>query len=274
MKNLLPVLMLTAVVGLATTFSSCSGNKKKNNNAAFSEIKKSQVEKEVADFVYPLPTSFEVTNMLNEIGAAYILTLSNPAEKAGEYLTTMGKALNLGVYGADLSYASTYNQKQITIDYMNASNQLIEELNFANAIEDSIVKKVEEHQDDKEELIDLISGTFYDAYRYLNKHDRGEISLLILAGSWVEGVYICTNISEETYNNVELVSIIMKQKEPLENLIGLLEKYEGVESIDEVLSQLTKIHSIYNSVEDNAITEKQLNEITKEVSALRIKITG
>ena len=68
---------------------------------------------EISD--YPLPSSFEVTKLLVEAGASYILNLCNPVDNVNRYISLKSKALNLGVYGADLSYAATYNQAQETM---------------------------------------------------------------------------------------------------------------------------------------------------------------
>ena len=64
---------------------------------------------------YPIPTAFEVIKLINNAGATYILSLSNPVENVDKYFTEKSKAINLGIYGADLSYASTYQMKQETI---------------------------------------------------------------------------------------------------------------------------------------------------------------
>ena len=70
---------------------------------------------------YPIPTSFELTELIQRAGAPYILTLSNDSEKAGDYITQKDKALNLGVYGTDLCYASTYMMKQGTMLFLESS---------------------------------------------------------------------------------------------------------------------------------------------------------
>lgn len=236
------------------------------------ELKKEKVEQDVREFVYPLPTSFEITEILNRIGAAYILNLSNPTDNVKKYLTEKSKALNLGIYSADLSYASTYNQKQTTSDYMNVSKILIDALNISAAIDPDIVNKIESNQDNKEVLIDLITNTFYDTYEHLNKNGRSAVSMLILAGSWVEGLYIVTHISEDTYNNKEMVQIVMDQKSSLDKLVELMSVTKNDPAVAEVLVLLEPVQTIYNSADEGSITEKQLNDITSEVGKIRAKI--
>lgn len=159
MRTLRKQTLIAVLLSVALVFPACQSGKKKENGdkeqktATEPRIEKEKIEKDVKEFVYPLPTSFEVTEMLNRIGAAYILTLSNSVDNVDKYLTEKKQALNLGVYGADLSYASTYNQKQQTMDYMEASRKLIDALNISGALPSDIIEQIEQNQDNKDKLV-------------------------------------------------------------------------------------------------------------------------
>lgn len=267
----LNIISVFGVLVLAMIVSSCGGNSSPKTSES-TELKRSEVEKQVKEFVYPLPTSFEVTEMLNRIGASYILTLSNEPTNVDKYFTEKSKALNLGVYGADLSYASTYNQKQQTIDFMNASRRLIEELDIAEAVDVDLADKIEANENNKEALIELITNSFNDTYQYLNENGRAGISMLVVSGSFIEGLYIACNISEDTFNNKEMVSIIMKQKESLDKLVVVLKEHAEDPNVKDVVADLNKLHAIYNSVVDGAISVEQLAAIKAEVNSIRGKI--
>lgn len=236
------------------------------------KLEKARVEQDVREFVYPLPTTFEVTEMLNRVGAAYILTLSNPISSVERYLTEKSKAVNLGVYSADLSYASTYNQKQATIDYMDVSKKLIDALNISGAISPDIIEKIEAKQDDKDALVNLITNTFYDTYEFLNQADRGSVSMLVLSGSWVEALYIVTHITEDTFKNKEMVKIVMDQKASLNTLMNLMAVVKDKPAVAEVMADLKAVHDIYNSVDAGSITETQMQNIIREVRIVREKM--
>lgn len=275
MRKLFQPKSLVALLGAGLMlFSACNLNRKSSGeqNAGGEKLDKARVEEDVREFVYPLPTSFEVTEMLNRVGAAYILTLSNPVSNVERYLTEKSKALNLGVYSADLSYASTYNQKQATIDYMDVSKKLIDALNVSAAISPDILDQIEARQDNKDELVDLITNTFFDTYEYLNQADRGAVSMLVLAGSWVEALYIVTHITEDTFKNKEMVAIVMNQKASLNTLMGLMEVAKDSPAVADVMNDLQPLHSIYNSIEEGSITETQMLRITEEVYKVRTKI--
>jgi hypothetical protein len=275
MRNLLNQPLIVIVLTVALVFSACQSGKKKDSNkedkdaVTAKKIEKEEIEKDVRDFVYPLPTSFEVTEMLNRIGASYILTLSNPAENVDKYLTEKKQAINLGVYGADLSYASTYNQKQQIMSYMDASRKLIDALNISGALPSDIIEQIEKNEENKDKLVEIITNTFYDTYDYLNANNRSAVSMLVLAGSWVEALYITTNISEDTYQNKEMVKIVMQQKSSLNKLLDLMKNYEEDEDVAEVMKQLKPLAKVYNMVEENAISEGQMDIIIEEVSKVR-----
>jgi hypothetical protein len=275
MRNLLSQSLIATVLSVSLMFSACQSGKKKEGtkeekkSASVQKIEKKEIEQDVREFVYPLPTSFEVTEMLNRIGASYILTLSNPAEDVDKYLTEKKQALNLGVYGADLSYASTYNQTQETMTYMEASGKIIDALNISSSLPSDIVEQIEQNEDDKDKLVEIITNTFYDTYDYLNTNKRASVSMLVLAGSWVEALYIATNISEDTYQNKEMVKIVMEQKSSLNKLLDLMKTHDEDEAVKGVLSQLKPLADVYNMVENNAISESQMNIIIKEVREVR-----
>ncbi len=272
MKKLInPILFLTLAAFVIVFFPACQGGKQKNA-ATDSKIEKEEVKSEVAKVVYPLPTSFEVTEMLNRIEASYIFSLCNPPENVDNNITEKEKALALGVYGADLSYSSTYNQKQRTLEYMDVSKKLLEDLDIAAAVDPEIIKKMENAENDKEKLVDIITNSFYSTYEYLNKNDRTPVSLLVMSGSWVEALYIATHISDETFDNKEMVTIIMNQKEHLSKLMSLLNDYKDNSSINEVIEIITPLSNIYTTIDAGSITKQQMKEVAKEVGIARTKI--
>ena len=68
-----------------------------------------EIENQIEANVYPLPTSAEVIKMLTELEVGYIIGITNPVENTKKYFSSSTRAVNLGVYGADLSYATLYN---------------------------------------------------------------------------------------------------------------------------------------------------------------------
>ncbi|MBP5364690.1 MAG: hypothetical protein J6Y82_02040 [Bacteroidales bacterium] len=260
---------LAAATSVAMLTLSCSG---KSSNQQQDVMSRQNVEENVREFVYPLPTAFEVTEMLNRIDAPYILTLCNEQSNYEKYLTEPKKALNMGIYSADLCYASTYNQQQSVKEYIDIIRKLIDGLDITSAVDPDLPNKIESNENNKEGLTQIISESFYDVYDYLNRNDRGPVSLLIVTGSWVEGLYITTHISDNTFENKEMVKIIMSQKDPLVKLMELLGKYQGNESIDNAKALLTPLFEAYQAMEEGSITEAQIQQIKTDVYGIRTEM--
>ncbi len=261
-KNFVPAIALLAM----TAMVGCTVKGSQDNSNVMS---KENVEQNVREFVYPLPTAFEITDMLNRIEAAYILDICNARENAEKYITEKKRALNMGVYSADLCYASTYNQQSVVMDYTETIRSLIDALDMTQAVDPELATKLEDNENNKEVMTNLITDSFYDSYDYLNKNGRGPVSLMIVAGSWVEGIYIATHISNETFDNKEMVKILLTQKEPLEKLISLLDENVSNDEIKEIRAQLDPLSKIYAGVETNSISTDQMQQIKEQTGIVR-----
>ena len=279
MKTLKSFIRKIAIVLLSgmliISLVNCSGGKKGepvDETSSEAKLDKEEIEQKVREIVYPLPTAFEVTGMINKIEASYIIGLSNETSNVDKYFTDKDQAINLGVYSADLSYASTYNMKQDVMNYMEASENLVVELGITGAFSINFVDEVEANIDNKDVLVDLITGSFYDTYEYLVKNNKEDLSLLVLAGTWIEAMYISCNISETVYNNPDLVKVILHQKSSLDKLIELLAPHSEHETIQSVLTDLKPIKDIYDIVDETGITESQLIGIIEQANSVRNKI--
>ena len=238
MKKFKLVIKKTAIVVLSgilmVSLVNCSGGKKGATNeqsTASSGLDKEEFEENVREIVYPLPTAFEVTEMINKVEASYIIGITNRTENIDKYFTDKDQAINLGVYSADLSYASTYNMKQEIMSYMETLENLVVELGITGAFSVDFIDEVEANIDNKDVLVDLITGSFYDTYEYLVKNNKEDLSLLVLAGTWVEAMYISCNISETIYHNPELVKEIMHQQTSLGKIILMLDEHRDHASV-------------------------------------------
>ncbi|MHC1703510.1 MAG: hypothetical protein AB9846_06335 [Tenuifilaceae bacterium] len=221
---------------------------------------------------YPIPTSFEVIKLINNAGATYILSISNPVENVDKYIPTKSKALNLGIYGADLSYASTYQMKQETMNYLKVSKKLIDELQITSAFNVEFAQRVEKNLDNKDSLIRIISDSFYDTYEFLANNGKDNTSLLVMTGSWIEGLYITTQIAITSKNNEDMLKIIANQKEPLNKLMELMQPYADDKDLSEIMTALKPLNDIYLTVGVDVITKEQFESINKAIYDLRNSI--
>lgn len=175
---------------------------------------------------YNVPSPMETAALLKKAGAQYNARILNDVKNVDKYTSASKQALNLGVYGADLSYASVFNQTQESMFYTSCSKKLADRLGVIHAFNDSTLEAMEKNMNDRDALLDIISETYWSMDAYLKENERENISVLMIAGGWVEGLYIATQVSK-TNDAPELRQRIAEQKLSLGDLIGLVGTYEG-----------------------------------------------
>ncbi len=263
----LSFLLLAAV---AVMFIVSCGTKQAKEAENTSETPKEEAFKSVTK--YPIPTAFEVIKLLNNAGASYILSLSNPVENVDKYIPAKSKALNLGIYGADLSYASTYQMKQETMNYLKVSKKLIDELQITSAFNVEFAMRVEKNIDNKDSLIHIISDSFYDTYEFLVNNGKDNTSLLVMTGSWIEGLYITAQMAIISKNSEDILKIVANQKEPLAKLLELMKPYTNDKDITEMTEALKPLTDIFATVGVDNLTKEQFDQINKAVTEVRSMI--
>jgi hypothetical protein len=217
---------------------------------------------------YPLPTSYEVTNLIYESGAPYILTLSNDPQKAGDYITQRDKALNLGVYGADLAYASTYMMKQRSMFYLEASKTLIDELGISTTFNLNYSQRVENNLDNRDSMIIIVEESFIDTWDHLVTNEQDILARLVVSGSWIEGMHITASIAQSARDNTTLLEILANQGTSLNRLVSLLEPVKDINEVSMIYQSLLEIQGIYEGVGET-MTEEQLKMVSTKVGELR-----
>ncbi len=262
-------LIILLVTGLIACTSRTDKSGSKELEAAEADTQKEKVIESISG--YPLPSSFEITTLLNEAGAPYILSISNPASNAGNYFTQTEKAINLGIYGADLSYASTYMMKQETMLYLDASKKLTDEIEISSAFNQTYAERVESNLENGDSLISIISDSFLDTYNYLTQNNQDKLAILVMAGSWIEGLYITTQIAITAQENEALLDIILHQKSSLKTLIDIMEPIKGDEDVTEISNALNELKEYYDAIEDQ-MSDEIFEKITFTLESIRNKI--
>lgn len=259
-------------IALALILSFCSG--KKGSEQA--EEKKRELEAFVErEFEYPIPTSFEVSKMLQDANASYVADITNNPGNVDQYVAEWQKAINLGVFGADLSYSSTFDKQQQTVAFLEASKELIDDLNISTAFNQSLVSRIEDNLENKDSLILIVTESFHDTYNYLNQSGEEKTSLLVVAGSVIEGLYITTKLIESSDYNVELMRVLGNQKDQVNRLTELMEKHEQDVNVNRVLPFLRYVNLFYDQLgDDGDVSMGQFEDVSSSISEMRNEIVG
>lgn len=271
MRSNKKLIRLLIVLGLMVGIVGCSNSDKKTDTSNVVDEEQAQKEnlvKEVKKVMFSLPSPVETTLLLKQAGAGYDESLLNPTSNSTKYNTDKQKALNLGVYGADLSYASIFEQDQTIMQYMQVSKKLAIGLDLLAAIDQSIIDRLEANHDNRDSVIRIISETFLNSNSTLKEDNRPEMAALILAGGWVEALYLATQLTKDVVKDKELIERIVEQKLSFSELTQLLGEYAQQNAdIAEVIGQLQGISKTFNEIE---IVKSGIETVTDEESGTTV----
>jgi len=264
MKNLRINIILLLIVALG--LASCANKKKQKEEL---DVKKSEIAAIVSDYVYPLPSTFELMDMLNEIEAAYIIGISNSPADVEKYESKSKQSINLGIYLTDLSYASIYRRKQAAQDYLEACETLIRDLHVDDSFQDGFVADVSENIDDKETLVSLLTTATQNVYSDFHRKGHKDLAYLMVAGSWTEAMYLTLEVSNNTPLNAQIVNTIIFQHQSLIETIKLLKEANEDGDLNVLIASLEGIQNTFNQEDPTALTVDQFEKLYAQVSTLR-----
>lgn len=249
--------------------SKSSQEAKKANQKEIAQVE--TLKQEIEKNVYPLPTSADVIKMLTDLEVGYIVGISNPASNAKKYVTSAAKAVNLGIYGADLSYATLYNMQQHVTDYLDAIRVLATDLNMGRIYNAALYDSIKVHFDDRNILVKLLTDAFNDTYKYLSENDQQTLALLVVGGAWVEGMYLTTHVSETAYNVAGISGVLLDQKKSFDLYLDITKPYMNDPMISDFLKVLEPVKKVYEGL-STSLTEQNIKDITAAMNIVREKL--
>ena len=209
-----------------------------------------QVERvrKTKNIFHNIPSPMETAGLLKKAGAEYDKDILNDVKNVDNYTSASKQALNLGIYGADLSYASVFNNTQESMLYTACAQNLAKRLDVAGAFGQETVDRMEANRNDRDSLLNIISETYWDVDAYLKENGRDNVSALMIAGGWVEGLYIATMVCKQ-HDTPELRQRIAEQRIPLGELIELMGTYSTDDpAVAGVKGDLDALSALFASV--------------------------
>ena len=206
-------------------------------------------EDPIDEIFYQVPSPNDLFNVLKDADISYNKDILNDLSLVETFNTKKSKALNFGVYAADLAYVSSLGQIGDASNFFETLRALSKELEIENAMNDVIYARIQENLDasNPDSLFSLSNETYYKAYAYLDDNDRGDVLGMIVIGGWIEGLNIILNVQEYEENS-DVVQRIADQRLTLENLLVFTSRIQN-EDLDNIISELAPIEELFSSLE-------------------------
>jgi len=289
------MLFAALCVGL---FNGC-GNGEQNENQIDEQVEDTSMNNsnliKIDNHLFSIPSPYQVAILIKNMNFDYNKEYLNPYNRSHSYITNFKKALNLGVYGANLGYLTMYEQSSESVQYFSVIKILMQEMNIESTFNKDLFKRIETNIGNKDSMLNLVSHSYRDVDQYLKDNNRNEVGVLILTGGWIESLYLMTNLAAIKSND-ELLRRIGEQKYPLDNLIKILSPYYNIsEEYATIIDGLIDLAYEYdgvdisytfvpptvepdkklttiNSTSELVMSEQQQKAITEKITEIRKKI--
>lgn len=261
------------------SFICCNPNKNKRNAIELSALEDTSKAMVVRfdNVLFSIPSPHQAALLIDRLGISYNSAFINPINKASDYSGTFDVALNLGIYGTDLGYLNIYHQNQTSLTYFYSIKKIAEDLGILTPFDKSMLNKIENNINTPDTVIHYISKLYKESNHLLNRDERAGISALVIAGGWIESLYMLLQCYK-VHQNYELRNRIGEQKHSLHNLLDLLSPYYyESQSYADLIDDLVELSAVFNNVIFNysyhSLNIDTLNKLTTINSESRIIIS-
>ncbi len=295
LSNLYILLLIVTSIFVVSCNQTSDKKEVEEQLAPLREIDTSTVLLKINNNLFTIPSPYQANFSIKNSDVDFNKELLNLPDNFSNYTTNFKQAINLGIYGTDLGYLNIYEQIPDAISYFTVIKKLSQELGIHGALQIDIINKIENNINDQDTLLLYLTSTYRQFDSYLKSNNRKEIGVLIIAGGWIESLYLLSHSAVESKNR-QLINRMGEQKHPLDNLIEILSPYyykskEFATLIDDLVDlayefdgiiysytyekpvvEPEKQHTLVNSTSNVIISEYHLKTIANKISSIRNKI--
>ncbi len=253
-------------------------------------------EEEVENFIENMSSPVEMAALIKGLDVQFSNRYLAPTDKIEDYSTNFQQAFNLGVYGVDLGYLNIYNKTNSVIDYISAIKALADGIDVGQFFDFNTLKRLAQNNQNLDSLMLISVRSFNKMDRYLQNNNRANLSILMISGLWLEGMYLATQVNKEVAHP-ELKERIGEQKIILDQLVIYLKNFNSDKQIASLIADFELLQAdlkdvkitvqkgepeaiekdgmlviIQHDVSTIEITDEQVEKITKDTEEIRNKL--
>lgn len=220
--------------------------------------------------LFSIPSPVQTALLIKKANLPYRQMLPLNTDSLQRFTSKEKRALALGMYGADLAYRTVYKDGQAAIRSLKAIEQLSNQLNLGNAFDKDLMEGFIRNLSVEDSLLRFSGKAYRSADRYLKTDKQEDVSASVLAGGWVEGLYLSLGDATDKLDP-KVATRLAEQQNTLTNLIGLLVQADTqpalVKQLQELKSALGGVKVTYVFVKPTLDVAKKTTYINSATSA-------
>ena len=210
------------------------------------------------------PSPMETARIVQKTGAQFSEDNLHSAMAASNYVTSDKQAINLGIYGADLSYATIFEENAVSIAYLDVVQSLANELGIGDVIDNDVIARAEANRTRQDSLVAIVSESFFEMNQKLKANGQEDLSGMLVASGWLESIYLATRYTEQA--NDDLKKRIAEQKLVMEDVMMLVKSYTQSAELARLIAAMQPVVDAFDAV----TKEAGASDITKSEGAIII----
>lgn len=241
--------------------------------------------------LFSVPSPIQSALAVRDAGLDYQRDALMSLEKGAELTGRTEQALALGMYGADMAYATAHEDGQRTLATLQAIERLSASLELSNAFDKALLDRFRDNLSNEDSLLRFSGAAFRAADEYLKTNERDDVSALVLAGGWLEALHLSL-ADPKAGASKAIVDRVGEQITTLDGLVELLSSFEGDDRTKALVAGLKELQAEFkgisiqytfeppvtdrearttyiNSTTSVSIAAEQLSTIAAKVVALR-----
>lgn len=210
------------------------------------------------------PSPMETARIVQKTGAQFSEDNLHSAMAASNYVTSDKQAINLGIYGADLSYATIFEENAVSIAYLDVVQSLANELGIGDVIDNDVIARAEANRTRQDSLVAIVSESFFEMNQKLKANGQEDLSGMLVASGWLESIYLATRYTDQA--NDDLKKRIAEQKLVMEDVMMLVKSYTQSAELAGLIAAMQPVVDAFDAV----TKEAGASDITKSEGAIII----
>jgi hypothetical protein len=201
----------------------------------------------MSDVIQNISSPVEMANMIKSSGVDFSQRILNNPDVVSKYETQFKKALNLGIFSADLGYLNIFDKNNIVVSYLMAAKTLADGIKVGQFFDYESLRDAAQNSGNLDALMEMSISSFNKIDSYLYSQNRSDVSTLIITGAWVEGMYL----SAMVYNDIkkkEMSDRIAEQKHVIEILEIIFENYRSQPNFPPLIEGIQELNEAYNAI--------------------------
>ncbi len=254
-KTFLPLTVGISVTALFCSLASCSNDTTGNNTVdSVNTDSLANVDSVTEQNVQvPSPAEMFAFMKLANTGDVKSDQLNSP-DNEKNYNSKKAQSLNLGIYSSDLLYCSTFNVSDKVLGYFGTVMRMGNKLQVATSLNDKDKERIGKNAGNADSLVAISNDLYLSSFQNLEDNKRGTDLSLMLAGGWVESLFLMSNIVGDFDKDNKAAIRVAEQKHSLDNLVEYMTKYESNADVASVLAQMKELQALFAAVKTNEST--------------------